>query len=761
MDEGRHREVGDERGEWLVHGSEQLEELREARDRVVAGQEVGEDVAAADGAGEDDVVLRGCTGEIGERRRRAHDLELRAVDEAVDLARHGDGERELAAPSIRDDQPQKEEQRLFDRHFPRLLVDEVKPLSRAVEDGAEACADGRDEPLRLLDRRSEPVRRVRGLRSLPRERVRGDDLHAERSEHERQNVGGAGPAVVDDDAEAARTHALDVDRRQEIGGVRLVHSGGIRDAADLGRRDAPQLAAREVLLHLFLHRRAHLDARRLEELDADDLGVGCADADVEAGVVAFRLHEVARDGGRAHAKVGDVNSGRREAGDHRALDHPARGRPFPARDDAHAAFERAAERRGESHRDVRREVDVDHARDPLLAEEARRAARLPDEALVQLRPRLDLLERIDPDAREDHALAADRHLVADRDALVDADVRAQVATAPDDRALDLRAAPDVRRAVDHRPDDARAFAHGHARPKHGVRADARAARNAAVATEIRRPLDRVEIVEVHPVPQPDVAADADAGDVQADSLLERVDVRLAELVEVPDVLPVAVEDVPVDRPAHLEEKREELLREVVRPVGRDVLQDLGLEDVDAGVDRVGEDLAPRRLLEETLDAALVVGDDDPELERVLDRLQADRHGCLLLPVERDEARQVDVAEGVAGDDEERVVEATGGETHGASRAERRFLHRIADVDAEALAVAEVAADRLWQERDGDDDVLEAVELEQFDDVLHARLADDRDHRLRLVRGERSQARALSPRHDDRLHFRRAPHASRT
>ena len=38
----------------------------------------------------------------------------------------------------------------------------------------------------------------------------------------------------------------------------------------------------------------------------------------------------------------------------------------------------------------------------------------------------------------------------------------------------------------------------------------------------------------------------------------------------------------------------------------------------------------------------------------------------------------------------------------------RLLDRVLDVHAERLAVAEVAADRLRQERDGDDDVLEAV-----------------------------------------------------
>jgi hypothetical protein len=44
-----------------------------------------------------------------------------------------------------------------------------------------------------------------------------------------------------------------------------------------------------------------------------------------------------------------------------------------------------------------------------------------------------------------------------------------------------------------------------------------------------------------------------------------------------------------------------------------------------------------------------------------------------------------------------------------------------------------------------------VLLEELDDVLHA-AADDQDHRLRLIRGERAQARAFAARHHDRLHF---------
>jgi hypothetical protein len=182
-------------------------------------------------------------------------------------------------------------------------------------------------------------------------------------------------------------------------------------------------------------------------------------------------------------------------------------------------------------------------------------------------------------------------------------------------------------------------------------------------------------------------------------------------------------------------------------------QDLRVEHVDAGVDRVREDLSPGGLLQEALDAVVRVGDDDPELERVVDVLEADGDEGFALLVEADEGAEVDVAEGVPGDDEERLVERVLGELDGPCGAGRRFLHRVADRDAVVLSGGEVAADRLWHEGDGDDDVLEAVLAEELDDVLHARLADDGHHRLRLVRGEGAKARALPAGHDHGLHRR--------
>ena len=459
------------------------------------------------------------------------------------------------------------------------------------------------------------------------------------------------------------------------------------------------------------------------------------------------------NGRRQHSQVGDVDSRRVDAGDHRPLDHPAGRRRLPTGHHPGAALECRAQGGGDLESRVRCEVHVDETHDRALPEQLRGRARLEDQVLVDLRARLHLLEGEDADAGHDDALRADPDLVSNRNVLVDANVRPDVAAAADDRVLDQRAAADVRRGVDHRRDRSRPVAQGHARGEHRVRPDGRVGTDPAVVAEVRRPLDPLDVVDLHALSEEDVAAEPDTGNVETDTTVQRVEVRLAVLLQVPDVLPVALHDVAVDRPAHLEEQWEELLGEVVRSIGRDVAEHLRLEHVYAGVDRVGEDLAPGRLFQEALDASVAVGDDDPELERVLDRLQRERRGRALLLVELDEPGQVEVAEGIAGDDDERLVEIVARESHRSRGPGRRLLDRVLDVRTDAVAVSEVAPDRLREERDRHDDVLEAVGLQQLDDVLHAGLADDRHHRLRLVGRERAKARALAAGHDDGFHVR--------
>src|SRR4029450_7900690 len=292
----------------------------------------------------------------------------------------------------------------------------------------------------------------------------------------------------------------------------------------------------------------------------DDLRIRVADPNVEARVHALRLQQWAVDGGRRHPQVCDVDAGRVEPSDHGPLDHPAAGRCVAAADDPVAALQRGPQRGGEANRNLGRDFDVDQSGDALAGPQARGRARLEDQALRHLGAGLAVLVRVDPDTRMDDALGAQGHLVADGGPLLDEDVRADVAAPADDRALDHGAAADVGRGGDHAPARPRLLAKRHARAEDRVCRHGRSGSDPRVVADERGGLDPFQVVEVDPPPQPDVPAQANAWDVQAHRLVEVVEVRLTELVEVADVLPVLVEDTAVERTAHLDKQPRKLLR---------------------------------------------------------------------------------------------------------------------------------------------------------------------------------------------------------
>ena len=82
-----------------------------------------------------------------------------------------------------------------------------------------------------------------------------------------------------------------------------------------------------------------------------------------------------------------------------------------------------------------------------------------------------------------------------------------------------------------------------------------------------------------------------------------------------------------------------------------------------------------------------------------------------------------------------------GEFDRAGGAQWRVFDGVADLDAERLAVAEIVLDGRRHELKSDDDVVDAVSLQERKDMLHDGLVDDGHHRFRTSDGEGTQPRA--------------------
>src|SRR3954454_23426171 len=91
----------------------------------------------------------------------------------------------------------------------------------------------------------------------------------------------------------------------------------------------------------------------------------------------------------------------------------------------------------------------------------------------------------------------------------------------------------------------------------------------------------------------------------------------------------------------------------------------------------------------------------PNSSGFLHRFQADGGERLLLVVELDDLAEVEVGEDVAGDDQEALSELLAGVEHRAGGAEWRLLGGVHHPHTELRAVAEVCADGLRKEGEGD------------------------------------------------------------
>src|SRR5438309_283844 len=83
-------------------------------------------------------------------------------------------------------------------------------------------------------------------------------------------------------------------------------------------------------------------------------------------------------------------------------------------------------------------------------------------------------------------------------------------------------------------------------------------------------------VDPHALAHPHAVTNLEALDVEADEAVEHMTVGVEEGIERPDVGPVAIlQDAAEQRLALLQQRREDVLREVDLSVGGDVVEDLG------------------------------------------------------------------------------------------------------------------------------------------------------------------------------------------
>ena len=114
--------------------------------------------------------------------------------------------------------------------------------------------------------------------------------------------------------------------------------------------------------------------------------------------------------------------------------------------------------------------------------------------------------------------------------------------------------------------------------------------------------------------------------------------------------------------------------------------------------------------------------------------------------------EVDLRQHVAVEHDDRFGQRVAGVADRAAGAERHRLDDVAELEAEALAVAEDLLDPARLVVQAEDDLVDLRHLpQQVDLVVEERPIEDRHDRLRRVDGQRPQPRALAAGEKNGLH----------
>ena len=157
-----------------------------------------------------------------------------------------------------------------------------------------------------------------------------------------------------------------------------------------------------------------------------------------------------------------------------------------------------------------------------------------------------------------------------------------------------------------------------------------------------------------------------------------------------DVLPVAVASRTRTATAAPGQQRGKTSAEKSTTPSLDEIEDPRLENVDARIDGVGKNLAPRGLFQEALDrpsGRVTTMPNSRGLGTEQQRLWSPKPFFSWWKF--DDRAQVDIREHVAGNDQERLVQLLHGVADRTGRPQRRILTGVDDPGAELGTVAEV------------------------------------------------------------------------
>ncbi len=325
----------------------------------------------------------------------------------------------------------------------------------------------------------------------------------------------------------------------------------------------------------------------------------------------------------------------------------------------------------------------------------------------------------------DERLLLEHALVADHRALLDPRGPQHVGALTDHAAPQVGQRPDQSVVLDDGP------VQEGARFDHDVAADDGELTQLGAGFDLRVVADHQRTAEhrlrmdVGVPSDPHPRRDLKTADLHVDQAVEHIGLDPKEARDGADILPVATHDVAEQGRPGSQELREHVSRPVHRLPGRNVGEYLRFHDVDAGVDRVGEDLPPGRFLEEADDPAVVGRDDDPELQGVRDGLERDRDQRTLLAMVGDQRGQVDVGQRIPADHQKRVVaQRVLCVADAAGRPQRCGFGRVRQMHTQLVAVTEIGPDVGREELHRDHGLIETVPFEQPQHMLHNRPIDD-------------------------------------